>query len=343
MTAPVHTREFEDAIRITPLSSHTYSADLSTQWSVGSAPNGGYIAAILHRLSTTHFKNTHPARHSAQPMPISMQLSFIRRSAVGPAYLTVRDIKLGARTSTIQVTMSQANPPASPTSPDKLDGSNIKVAGYITISDPVSEAGVTTPCSWKVHPPPPDSKPPQLSSAQDAQPIANSPWKKTIMKHAEFRRASANTELWEPVDPRLDERRAISDQWSRLRPLGQKGGLGRWTNESVAYLVDIFPVALGNLEDLTVKDMGVDPPYWFPTIALNIDFKKPLLSGGLEWLYSRITTKAIRNGRTDIEVVVLDEQGEVVALATQLGLIIPSTRNTGGKQKAANQPKNANL
>ncbi|KKZ67682.1 hypothetical protein EMCG_06742 [[Emmonsia] crescens] len=337
MTIPAHTQEFEDAIKITPLSSHTYSADLVTQWSVGSAPNGGYLTAILYRLATTHFQNTHPTRHSSQPMPISMQLTFIRRSAVGPALLTVRDVKLGLRTSTIQVTLSQ---PGAGTSPEK----NVdKVTGYITISDPISEVGVSTPCSWKLYPPPPDSKPPRLSSAPDVRSVQNSPWKKTIMKQPEFRRASNNTEFWEPVDPRPDERRGISDQWGRLRPHGPKGGLGRWTNEAVAYLVDIFPVALENLESVTAKEMGSPPPYWFPTIALNIDFKKPLPKGGVEWLYSRITTKSVRNGRTDIEVVVLDEEGEIVALATQLGLVLGSSRNTGEKRKGTSQQRSANL
>ncbi|PGG98079.1 hypothetical protein GX51_06991 [Blastomyces parvus] len=333
MTAPAHTQEFEDAIKITPLSSHTYSADLVTQWSVGTAPNGGYLTAILYRLATTHFQNTHPTRHSSRPMPISMQLSFIRRSAVGPALMTVRDVKLGLRTSTIQVTLSQ---PGSSNSAEKYID---KVTGYITISDPVSEVGVSTPCSWTLYPPPPEFKPPQL---RDGQPVPNSLWKKTIMKDPNFRRASSNSEFWEPVDPRLDERRGIVDQWGRLRPRGPKGGLGRWTNEAVAYLVDIFPVALENLEYATAKEMGSPPPYWFPTIALNIDFKKPLPEGGVEWLYSRITTKSVRNGRTDIEVIVMDEAGEIVALATQLGLVLGSGRNTGENQ-GTGQRKQSNL
>ncbi|OJD11874.1 hypothetical protein AJ78_07443 [Emergomyces pasteurianus Ep9510] len=337
MTVPPHTQEFEDAIKITPLSSHTYSADLVTQWSVGSAPNGGYLTAILYRLATTHFQNTHPARHSSQPMPISMQLTFIRRSAVGPAMLTVRDVKLGLRTSTIQVTLSQPGPSTSP-------GKQVeKVAGYITVSDPVSEVGVSTACSWELYPPPPDTKPPQFCSTPGERPVQNSPWKKTIMKQPQFRRASSNTEFWEPVDPRLDERRGITDQWGRLRPHGPKGGLGKWTAEAVAYLIDIFPMALENLENATAKEMESPPPYWFPTIALNVDFKKPLPKSGVEWLYSRVTTKSVRNGRTDIEVIVLDEAGEIVALATQLGLVLGSSRNTGENSKGNNQQRSANL
>ncbi|KAG5301421.1 hypothetical protein I7I48_01420 [Histoplasma ohiense] len=334
MTAPVHTQEFEDAIKITSLSSHTYSADLASQWSVGSAPNGGYITAIFYRLATTHFQNTHRTQHSSQPMPISMQLTFIRRSSIGSALLTVRDVKLGLRTSTIHVTLSQLDSSTLPVK--QID----RVTGYITISDPISEVGVSTPCSWKLYPPPPDSKPPQLSNGR---PVQNSPWKKTIMKEPDFRRASNNSEFWEPVDPCLDKQRGISDQWGRLRPQGPKGGLGRWTNEALAYLVDIFPVALEMIESATVDEMGSPPPFWFPTIALNVDFKKFLPKDGVEWLYSRIITKSVRNGRIDIEVIVMDEGGDIVALATQVGLVLGSNRNTGEKREENGQRKNARL
>ncbi|EEH36812.1 hypothetical protein PAAG_07230 [Paracoccidioides lutzii Pb01] len=339
MNPPAHTQAFEDAIKITPVSSHTYSANLAREWAVGNAANGGYITAILYRLAITHFQNAHPTHHSSQPRPINMQLSFLRRSLVGPAFLTVRDVKLGARISTIQVTMSQADS----SFPTGSRGRKIdKVTGFVTISDPVSEAGVSAPCSWTVYPPPPDSKAPQFSPGHNGQLVPGSPWKKTILCYPEFRRASSNSEFWEPVDPRLDERRAITDQWARLRPNGPKGGLGRWTGEALAYLVDIFPVALGNLEIMTAKEMGSEPPFWFPTIVLHIDFKKPLPKGGVEWLYSRITTKVVRNGRTDIEVVVMDEQGDVVALATQLGLVVGSNRNTGEKA-GGSQSRTSNL
>ncbi|KAK2792585.1 hypothetical protein FQN52_003090 [Onygenales sp. PD_12] len=325
MTAPAHTQEFEDAIRIKPLSSHTYSADLSTNWSVGTAPNGGYLAAIIYRTATTHFKQTHPTRHSFQPMPITMQLNYLRRSSVGPALLTVRDVKLGVRTSIIHVTLTQGK---TPTSQAELDA-GARVSGYVTISDPVSEAGVTAPSNWAVYPPPPDSKPPQLSA--DGHPVQGSLWKTSPPKHPDFRRASNNSKFYEPVDIRDAERKGITDQWARLCPHGEKGGPGKWTPEAVAYLLDIFPEALGRLENDTAQAMGVAPPYWFPTLMLNIDFKKQLPKSGVQWLYSRITMKSIRNGRTDIEVVMLDEQGEVVAIANQTGLIMSSNRNTGAK------------
>lgn len=42
-------------------------------------------------------------------------------------------------------------------------------------------------------------------------------------------------------------------------------------------------------------------------------------------------SKAIRNGRMDLEVEVWDEGGEVVALSTHVALIVGAERNMGGR------------
>ena len=62
-------------------------------------------------------------------------------------------------------------------------------------------------------------------------------------------------------------------------------------------------------------------------MVLNIDFKKALPPEGVEWLFSRVRSKRIRNGRMDLEVTVLDERGEVVALSTHVALIVRAERN----------------
>ncbi|KAL1968487.1 hypothetical protein VTN77DRAFT_1697 [Rasamsonia byssochlamydoides] len=347
MAPPPHTQEFEDAIAVTPLSSHTYSANLSPQWCIGSVPHGGYTTAILHRLATTHFKHTHPTRHHSDPMPISMQLSFLRRTAAGPALLTVQDAKLGARTSTIHVELSQEEDlPSSTTSPpSEGKKKSVKVVGYITVSDPASEVGVSAPSDWRVYPPPPSSRPPEFVTGDDNRLVPASPWVRISQQYSNFRLATNHTEVFGPADPHAGQRRrGITDQWARFRPLGEKGGQGRWTDEAVAYLIDLYPMALEALETSSSsspssktaggeveKEESNPGPFWFPTVTLNIDFKKRLPPTGVEWLYSRVTTKSVRNGRTDFDVVVLDEKGEVVALATQVGLVVSAMRNLSGR------------
>lgn len=71
--------------------------------------------------------------------------------------------------------------------------------------------------------------------------------------------------------------------------------------------------------------------FWFPTLVLNIEFKKLLPPEGVEWLFVRVRPKQIRNGRMDLEVMVLDEQNEIVALSWHVALIVGGERNLRGR------------
>ena len=67
--------------------------------------------------------------------------------------------------------------------------------------------------------------------------------------------------------------------------------------------------------------------FWYPTLLLNIDIKKSLPEEGVEWLFSRVVTKQIKNGRMDIEITILDEGGEIVALSQHVALVVGTERN----------------
>jgi acyl-CoA thioesterase FadM len=67
--------------------------------------------------------------------------------------------------------------------------------------------------------------------------------------------------------------------------------------------------------------------YWYPTLLLNLDIKKPLPEEGVEWLFVRVESKVIKNGRMDLEVVIMDENGEVVALSQHVAFAVSAERN----------------
>ena len=86
-----------------------------------------------------------------------------------------------------------------------------------------------------------------------------------------------------------------------------------------------------------VKDTGgsgkkPSARFWYPTVLLNIDFKKPLPEEGVEWLFVRVNAKQIKNGRMDLEIVILDERGDIVALSHHVALALGAERNVAQRK-----------
>lgn len=352
MSAPTNGQVFEEAIKVTPLGSHRYSATLRDEWCIGTGmrsitpslflsfyllslytvPHGGYSTAVLYRLATTHFAHTHPKLYDSPATPISIQLSFLRRTGAGPAVLTVQDTKLGARTSIIHVTLSQVSekkaPPGTPK--DQLEE---KITGYITVSPATAEVGISARTAWTLHPPAPSGTGPdgRVNLSNLGKTGRDGNWVLVESPFPKFRRAALQTEIYSPDPKTAPKGPRVVDQWSRFRPGGDKSA--RWTNEALVYLMDMFPMALDGFDTMEeeLSGSGEQKPakFWYPTVTMNVDLKKRLPAQGPEWLYSRVQTKVVRDGRTDLDVTVLDEQGEVVALGNQVGLVLSSARNVG--------------
>ena len=119
--------------------------------------------------------------------------------------------------------------------------------------------------------------------------------------------------------------------------------------ESLGYVADTFPQIVeayrdkdddalrstrSSTNDSQTNDMShTELPkkhwaqFWYPTLLLNLDVKKVLPPEGIEWLFLRVRAKQIQNGRLDLEVVILDEEGDLVALSNHVALIVNSERN----------------
>lgn len=74
-------------------------------------------------------------------------------------------------------------------------------------------------------------------------------------------------------------------------------------------------------------------PAMIISLSFNIEIKKPLPSGGVKWLFMRAFAKQIKDGRLSMEVVILDEHLDLVALSQQLCPIIDLKRQTVNKQR----------
>jgi hypothetical protein len=77
--------------------------------------------------------------------------------------------------------------------------------------------------------------------------------------------------------------------------------------------------------------------FWYPTLLLNFDVKKSLPKEGVKWLFARVETKQIRNGRMDLDVMIFDEGGDIVALSQHVALVVGSDRNLAERNTGTNK------
>ncbi|KAI0844406.1 thioesterase-like superfamily-domain-containing protein [Daldinia vernicosa] len=296
---------FSEATAVEALDSHTYSANFESEWCVGSVPHGGVVTSIFLRVAATHFRTTLAAQN--QPHTISLHVEFLRRTQEGSATLVVRDVKLGRQTSTIHIALSQEG--------------REEVVGYLTHSNLAAEAGLSLKTLWSLYPSPPlrpTSFAALLESGKDAS------WaEQTDKPHSKFRKVSNRVRTFLPRNGQVAP--GLIDQWVRLDS-GE-----RFTNESLGFVSDHFPsvvYGLWNMEKGNIRP----PVFWYPTVVLNLDIKKALPPEGVEWLFSRVRAKCIKNGRMDLEVVIMDETGEVVALSHHVVLIVGAERNMAARR-----------
>ncbi|OTB20578.1 hypothetical protein K445DRAFT_17849 [Daldinia sp. EC12] len=66
---------------------------------------------------------------------------------------------------------------------------------------------------------------------------------------------------------------------------------------------------------------------WFPTVVMNLLMKTALSEEGVEWLAMRITSRQIKNGRFDLDILRRDAEGEIIALSHHVAMILSVERN----------------
>lgn len=284
------------------------------------------MTACFLQVATAHFKTTLSSQR--QPNTITLHIDFLRRTQTGPAIFKVQDTKLGRQTSVIHVTLSQ--PKSSNAKPPFADADlREEVVGYITNSSIAAETGVTFDTGFELSPPPPPVNLSLLRQDKDQN------WaRQGAMPFASFRKASQKVQFHFPRRGQL--MRSIGDEWLCFSN-GEK-----FTNESLGYLADVFPMPVEQFrEDKNPYDVSssgaqsavVKPArYWYPTLVLNLDIKKALPAEGVEWLFVRVRAKQIKNGRMDLEIVIIDEGGDIVALSNHVCLVLGSERNTAARR-----------
>lgn len=258
---------------------------------------------------------------------------------------------MGARVSTIHVTLSQESDQTASTN-ESVDESDleVKVVAYITLSSPDTEEGPVINGARDLTP----SMPPGSLAAGSidfkalSQKGRDGAWELGPRPPSAMH-AMKHLKLFSPshtlVTKTLEERtKQVVDQWAQFIPGGKPA---RWSNEALIYLADSFPAASARMGAMEMTRLlalegkeeaaksTIEPaiyPFWYPTVTMNIDLKVRLPPEGVEWLHSRVVTRTLHGSRADLDVLILDQKGRLVSTSTQVALVVDGSRNSKGRQ-----------
>ena len=137
------------------------------------------------------------------------------------------------------------------------------------------------------------------------------------MPFVEFRKVTGNIDFFFPRTATPNT--GMVDEWMRL-----KNG-ERFTSTSLGLVADMFPQLIETFD--TEHGKSPSGKYWYPTLVLNIEMKKALPPEGVEFLFVRVRTKEVKNGRFDLEVIIVDEHRDIVAFSHHVSMILNAERN----------------
>ncbi|KAI1467233.1 thioesterase family protein [Daldinia caldariorum] len=329
---------FSDAIKVTKLDSHHYKIHLSEAFCLGTVPNGGYAASCMLSAASIHLSPNN------QPDTLTAHFEYPNRTAVGPAIVEIEDVKLGQQLSTLHLTLwqdgllSQA-PWITPSV------SRRTILAYTTHTDLRNFSGISLPTGYEgtpaaALPPLPNFEELKAKGKDDA-------WEESITPQpSKFVRSLRNWHFYLPRHGALTP--GVLDMW-----IGLASG-ERITQRALPYVADSFPFNLhlflaapelrqllesqqapgekaetrAAREDLRKRDQQRGA-LWFPTVVMNLEMKTPLPEDGVDWLAVRITSKQIKDGRFDLDMLIRDAEGEIIALSHHVAMILSVQRNVG--------------
>ncbi|KAJ5291516.1 thioesterase family protein [Penicillium angulare] len=328
---------FSEATKIEQLSSHAYQVNLSKAFCVGAVPNGGYTSACMLAAAKIHLGLR------GQPDALTAHFEFPNRASTGPAILIIEDVKLGQQISTLQLTLWQGGLLSQAPWIDHFV-SRRRVLAYTTHTNLRSFSGMSMPTGYEVTP---AAKLPSVSDFEALKTNgADKVWEKSKLPkaYATMMPSLAHWHFYVPRNEPLSP--GVLDMWIRL------ASSERITQSTLAYVVDSFPHNMHNfLAAPALRELLNAPPdrsgdsdvkeirekdqqraeMWFPTVVMNMEVKTALPDDGIEWLAVRVLSKQIKDGKFDLEVLVRDPDGAIIALSHHVGMILNIVQSTGKK------------
>ena len=274
--------------------------------------NGGYSAACLLAAANTYLSRT------GHWDTLTAHFEYLEKTTPGPGVAVISEVKLGHRLARLHVTLWQG---ARLDHAPWIDTSVAcrTIVGYTNHANLEKYDGISVPTAFEsvlaaAFPPLPDF-------ARLKQARSDDIWKE------------------EPV-PKEFKPAGFLEGWRHFLPINgplSPGVMDMWmcmvdgemvTQKALPYVVDSFPIKLTSF----VADSNVEKArltgMWHPTISMNLEVKSLLPEEGVEWVYMRATTQQMHRGRMDIELQVRSADGTLLALSSQIALMVSWEKST---------------
>lgn len=315
-------------------------------------------------MANIHFCTTLAA--CRQPHTISLHLSFLRRSAAGRAIFTVAACKIGRTTSVVHISVAQGDDDNTKNAPfvvGYLTQANLASESGVSLPTnfaltppPISRGGgsaaalrANTDPHWVLQPPPRDAWRHALRQVHIYIPRAKVPVAAAtvdewicLVSGERFTQESLGFVCDTfPLVPHAYGLKEMPEELEKLTttrsdpspplPPPPSSSLPSPPPPPPPHAPPPPSSSLPAAAAPTAKPNLNLANLWFPTLVLNLEIKKLLPPAGVEWLFVRVRPKQIRNGRMDLEIVVMDEENEIVALSSHVALLVAGERNLRGR------------
>ena len=136
-----------------------------------------------------------------------------------------------------------------------------------------------------------------------------------------------------------------------------------WTTDKLAMACDFFVPASENFfkdsprNSQALADMGMEYarsgppkiqpewplPRWYSTVNMTLEIKRALPSEGVKWLFTRMKTKDVLDGRIDVHGEIWDESGNIIALTQQMWFVVDTSRAVVTQARKENERKSSKI
>ncbi|KAM5343390.1 hypothetical protein ACJ41O_011927 [Fusarium nematophilum] len=262
-----------------------------------------------------------------------MHIEFLRYCAPKSSEITVTDLKLGGIHCTIQLQLAQEG--------------QTKVIAHVTSTNFDQSLGPSADTNWSLDPPP---KP----TPSFAKVMANEPDENWIPGRLSGEIIPLSRHLLVLNARGGFQQPGILDAWNTFTA-------ERMDATCIALMCDYIP----SMSDTLLRNGGMYDAHtkfaqmeaWAEknpgivhemtnslaeaarakiinnTLSLDIEFKRRIPEGGLQWTFTRAMTKKLAGGRMDLDLTICDEEMELVCLARQVILVLDARRRFKRREK----------